>query len=186
MADTQQCQSCRFCCRFETSEAHYAPLFTGEEVERVRSTGLGLDVFNPHGCSANLSQVALQASAVASETMLVCPFLDEATHRCRIYEIRPFDCRIWPFILMLDEGRDRILVAHFAKDLCPITRDMGQEDFARHLRGHPENGTAPEQLAEFVRRYPGFPAEYEAEAFVVSELTVRLPRRHLSSTPSLK
>jgi Uncharacterised protein family (UPF0153). len=49
--------------------------------------------------------------------MLTCEFLNKDDHHCRIYEQRPFECRLYPFLLV--SRRDKIidLAAHLA---CPF------------------------------------------------------------------
>lgn len=116
----EQCQRCRECCRFRADRQYFAPLFTAAEIEAIRAVrGDDMPVFHPYKGSENVFQVALVPASQPDDVYpYVCPFLDEDNYACGIYDVRPFDCRTWPFIVQKVVQTGRTLVAHFTGDVC--------------------------------------------------------------------
>jgi Fe-S-cluster containining protein len=50
-----------------------------------------------------------KVKAIGSNQGKSCPYLDEKG-LCRIYSIRPFDCRLWPVMMYYDFDRDEKVV----------------------------------------------------------------------------
>lgn len=125
ISSKNKCQKCRECCKFYKDEIYFAPLFTDEEKGIVEGLINGKVSFKKYKDSDNVFQIEL----VKSGHLYVCPLLDEKTHLCAIYEKRPFDCRIWPFIFMKKDND--IVLACFDKDLCPNMDSMKKRQIPR-------------------------------------------------------
>lgn len=162
MDTIQVCERCRECCRFTKKTLYYATLFTDEEKQRAMATGLSSADFISYRGSRQVFQVRLIPSVkVAGE--YVCPLLDEQTHRCRIYEHRPLDCRLWPFFFMRSRNGRGALLASFRKDFCGITDAMKKKQYESFVR---ENSDLAGLLG-FINRYPEFIWDYESYTFPV-------------------
>jgi uncharacterized protein len=93
------CLSCRGCCRFSQKDSVWSPHLLKSE------QGLG--------------QAQVKNIPILSGEGFVCASLDIKSSRCRIYQNRPFDCQLYPFLINLNSGK-----IYLAIDLgCPFARD---------------------------------------------------------------
>lgn len=159
LSTKQGCQKCRECCKFEKDEIYFAPLFTKEEVDELNKENI---TFKKK--SNNVFQIELKKS----NNYYVCPFLDESNHLCTIYEKRPFDCRIWPFIFMKKDNR--IVLACFDKDLCPDMENMKKRQFPR-LTKKVLKWIKKNDILKLIKEHEGLVWGFEEDAFVVKDIT---------------
>jgi len=59
----------------------------------------------------------------------ICPFLDPADNKCKIYEFRPQECQLYPFLISLRAKKVLLTV-----DLnCPYVKEnINSEEFKRY------------------------------------------------------
>ncbi len=120
------CLSCRQCCTFVNDEEYFAPIFTKEEKANVIKLGHSEDMFKPH--KGNLSQLKLITYNNRSK---VCPFLMQDDWKCGIYEARPFDCKIAPFIVEKSQSGEVSL--GFYKHLrCKLIKKYTRKNTGKH------------------------------------------------------
>ncbi len=154
------CMRCRDCCKFIPEHRIYAPLFTPESHERVLERFAGRDIrFHPFG---RLWQIELLPIADDPAGRSACPFYDQVTALCEIYDERPFDCATWPFYIMRCEGRVVIAVSPG----CPTVAATDLE----FLRTQARERIGPCMVAE-ARRYPDLIPDYYDEAVVLLDVT---------------
>ncbi len=163
---SEYCLRCDICCRFPEATSWQAPFFSENEIEAAGRAGLPGESF------AN-------ARRGRGETILLCgarngyrcPGFDEAANVCRIYADRPFDCRLYPFLLVYDELGSRVFLA--ADTLCPFVRENLEtaraKAYVAELVGALELGLS-EQIA------PGMVAGHSGQVREVASLP-RLSRR---------
>jgi len=110
------CFQCEVCCRFPEQDSFLRPYFTEDEIQRAVSHGVTPSSFPDHRGS--------QVEVVPHPTGdgFLCPAFDPATHHCRIYEVRPLDCQLYPFALMWNEHHDTVLLGW--DPLCPFLLDQ--------------------------------------------------------------
>ncbi|MBI5193388.1 MAG: hypothetical protein HZA08_08120 [Nitrospirae bacterium] len=127
------CFKCDVCCRFPESTSFLAPYFTAEEINRVFPPPLagvgqeesknslpfkgrdrvGMGLFpNKSGCKITL---------IAGGEAYICPAFDLPTAHCLIYNVRPFDCELYPYALMRDESGENVVIGVDTK--CPYVRE---------------------------------------------------------------
>jgi Fe-S-cluster containining protein len=165
IADT--CQACRGCCKFKKKDAYFAPLFSREEKEKIEKTTGKKAIFSPYKNSTQVFQIKL-VSSLTDKQYDVCPYLDEATHLCGIYELRPADCRIWPMLIMKDRDGKNTRQACFNKEYCPITEKMSAEEIKQYILKLKQYFTE-NHYDELYRRYPGLVWNYEPDTFFIDE-----------------
>lgn len=151
----EQCQRCRECCRFRANRQDFAPIFTAAELDAIRTVTDSMPEFVPFKGSDNIFQIRLQKAKHDDPVYpYVCPFLDEDQYACTIYDVRPFDCRVWPFIILKLTETGAVKLAHFTADACLALEEASPEDFGAYeadmqhlvtsgsflqfLRAHPE------------------------------------------------
>ena len=155
---SQDCFTCRKCCRFDPDELEDAPTFTGEQHERALAEFATEAIrFEQRGA---LWQVVLQD--IAGSEKKICPFYEEPTGRCRVYNYEIFDCRTWPFYIMRVNG---ILKLTLSPD-CPIVSKIDTTRLAEYARKY----IGPRMLA-MVQRYPDFITEYHGDALILCDVS---------------
>jgi len=92
------CLSCDVCCRFPEKDSFLRPVFTPEEAREGAKEG--------------------RVDLVPLEEGYICPFFTPSNNRCKIYDVRPFDCRLYPFALMKSREGKEIILGIDTK--CPI------------------------------------------------------------------
>ena len=106
------CLSCEVCCRFPEQDSFLRPYFTKSEVKQAIERGIDSRFFpSTEGCQ-------IEVVRNPSGDGYLCPAFDPETFHCRIYEIRPLDCQIYPFVLMWDKVHRTILLGWDTK--CPF------------------------------------------------------------------
>jgi Fe-S-cluster containining protein len=102
---SQQCLACRACCLFHQPEGDWSPRLTPEDAAELIKAA-------PDGAWRNdLSRIVLLPCQGAS----ACSFLDVNDHHCRVYEARPFECRLYPFLISSEKSGFKVY-AHLS---CP-------------------------------------------------------------------
>lgn len=150
----EQCLRCHECCRFRADRQDFAPIFTAEELEAIRQVRDDLPDFTPFRGSDKVFQIRLKEAEIPHEEYpYVCPFLDEANYRCTIYEVRPFDCRIWPFIVLKVRETGQVLLAHFTGEACLAVQEAQPEDFAAY-EAYMQQLVTSESFLKFLKKYP--------------------------------
>lgn len=120
------CLRCDVCCRFPQADSVWAPLFTKSEVKHlVENDILPPLVFTTHpDQEQGVKEInPLKINLIAHEDYYICPCLEPREHKCKIYEQRPFECQLYPFLLVKSHGK-----FYLAKDIkCPYFKS-GPED----------------------------------------------------------
>ena len=128
-----------------------------EEITQLRKTGLAdlilsKEIFSQEGI--------IQTVSCGGEHL--CSFFNPSDHACKIYSLRPFECRLYPFVL-IKQKKQVVVSVHLA---CPFiqqkraTQDF--DDYVVYLKKFFQN---PEVLA-FLKRnssLAGDYADYQAE-----------------------
>lgn len=170
---TSACLACEVCCRFPDRDSMLRPYFTGEEIARAMERGLDRRVFpDPKG-----SRIELVPHPAGHG--YVCPAFDLATARCRIYDARPLDCRLYPLALMWSADRNEVVLGWDIK--CPFIRERGQgaraeqesiEFYAERIACLLED----EHLIQTIADHPALIGRYQDDVVVLRALP-RLTRR---------
>jgi len=87
----EACLACRGCCRFSSPESEWSPYLLAEEVEALAKNNF------PPACISQNKTFLLMFDA--QQDCFICPCLDPETNRCRIYQLRPLECQLYPFLL---------------------------------------------------------------------------------------
>lgn len=156
------CQNCRRCCQFNEDEIYFAPIFTQDEMNLIKSQGYFIDAFKPHKHSHDVFQIKLLAPKN------VCPYLNENNHLCKIYDFRPPDCKIWPLVVMKDRAAQKTLLAYL-NSLCPITNHMNNAAHKQYIKKL-EAWFDDSNFIETYRKYPDLIWDYEPDTIIIKVL----------------
>jgi len=109
------CSDCKGCCRYGEKESVWSPLFMFEEI--IEATGKNMipcSLFSGPG-ERQGKAARIRLSEYAGH--FVCPCLDLKSNACVLYASRPFDCRLYPFLLAAKDHK-----AYLAMDKkCPYS-----------------------------------------------------------------
>ena len=102
----EDCLKCRKCCIFPKSIPGGAPIITKSEFksislaeeQRLKVNGLGENTF--------------QFVLISDNDFLKCPFLKKSSYQCEIYGRHPFDCRIFPFMLVRRTNKSGVYLSY--------------------------------------------------------------------------
>jgi Fe-S-cluster containining protein len=109
------CFTCSVCCRFPEPDSFLRPYFTEKEISQAIARGIDPARFSdPAGCQITV------VPHPSGEGHL-CPAFDPVTAHCRIYEVRPLDCQIYPLAVMWNEARTHVVLGW--DDKCPWLGD---------------------------------------------------------------
>jgi Fe-S-cluster containining protein len=118
-----------------------------EEIQKEVSAGV-----NP---STQLDQ-RHYLKTVERQGRCLCAFFRAADHICRVYPLRPFECRLYPFLLTKEKGSAAVSV-HLS---CPYVQEHRHEEaFERHVKALREY-FRQEDVRGFVRRNPSLVKRY--------------------------
>lgn len=131
------CLSCQGCCRFQDSRSPWRPKVYARE-EKFFSTAK--KILRPDG------EGFLEAKCV--QGFWLCEHLEPKTNRCQAYPWRPFECALYPFLLVR-QGAEILLAVH---DACP---------FVQEKKDSPGFAAACRELSDFF-------AQQDAQKFLTS------------------
>ncbi|MBF0483912.1 MAG: YkgJ family cysteine cluster protein [Candidatus Omnitrophica bacterium] len=149
-AISEVCLKCDGCCRFYEPESSWRPRCGKEEIKAIGRP----DIIDERSY--------IRAPQSGDKFLCVCLAKDE--HCCDIYTKRPFECKVYPFVLM-KRGNKIVLSAHTS---CPMVgQHRNTQKFFDYEKQLKEFFARPEVL-DFLRNnkhlagdYPGYQEEFE-------------------------
>ncbi len=150
---SQTCLACEVCCRYPDRQSPMAPVFSREELQKAVELGLPKQSFPTpeHGRGARIR-------VTAGESCYRCPAFVPGTHECTIYPERPFDCQLYPYLLMFNPNKSKI---HLVMDpLCPFIQ-------AHHNPLSPSVGEGKGEGENLMEEYGAYLHEYLSRTEVI-------------------
>ena len=135
------CLKCDGCCRFISDDSPWFPRLLKEEEDAIPKDKFR-PVFNK------------------KDRNFLCPYLNISNNNCKVYKTRPFECRLYPFLINHDEISGKIFLSI---DLnCPFARENSKnkefEKYAESLAASLKRGDFLMILkdnAGLIQSYPG-------------------------------
>lgn len=156
------CLSCDGCCRFKQPDSRWRPKISPEEADgRGHGGGPADDVF--------LKEIDGDGyvKAVRRGEQIRCVFLHGAgDNMCHVYEHRPFECRLYPFLL-LRKGAGAAVGAHLS---CPYVQGKRENPEYKKFVGHLQEYFQREDALGFVRRNRSLLGDYSGYEGEIKEL----------------
>lgn len=104
----QYCFTCQGCCRFDDGKSIWRPQITKKEIKKK--------IFESRVDNKGFLKTK------KNKTSFICCFLDDKKYCCRIYQQRPFECQLYPFLL-ISQKNQTLLAVHLA---CPFIQENRQ------------------------------------------------------------
>lgn len=100
-------EKCRCCCRFSQQDSVWSPCLLDEEIEALSKLNIPPSVISQ---SKKIRLVPFPKEKIEElpahvGPLFICPFLDMKNSKCNIYESRPLECRLYPFLINKREKR---------------------------------------------------------------------------------
>jgi Fe-S-cluster containining protein len=136
----EYCLGCRGCCRFAEKESLWQPHLLESEIPAIAPFSKKLEVIKND----------------AGEGFL-CQFLNPKDNTCKIYTIRPFECRLYPFLL-----NRRGKKVYLAVDLqCPYIREAAALDAYKDYVSYLSEFFSDADVLQAVKNNPQIIQSYE-------------------------
>ncbi len=140
-----RCLTCDGCCRFREAGTCWQPKITPEEKQQAARVSPGIE-----NALKRVGQKEGALPVVPHEDYFICHFFSPPNNACGIYSARPFECRLYPFLLLRTAAGPRLGV-HL---LCPhVAEARGTEswtDYLKYLKGF----LAGNDTSLFLSRHP--------------------------------
>lgn len=119
MLSGKTCAECRMCCIFDRYDIWETPIFDEETKNKVLA-------FNSKAEFIKVGdKYMLNAGELADGDLFSCPALTE--NGCILGDDKPFDCRIWPFRVMEQDGKRVISVSTLCEEVHGQNHDKLRE-----------------------------------------------------------
>jgi hypothetical protein len=148
------CKKCRLCCWFTKYELWETPVISDEKRDFIKENypetqfigkGTGCSLFIMKEVSAKEKN----NPEIIDSTVFDCPMLSESG--CRLGQNKPFECSIWPYRIMSQNGKLLISVSTLCKPMCKNSL----ESIIDQLK----SGLAKE-ICDYAKIHPGIIKEY--------------------------
>ena len=110
---SEACLACQGCCRFHEEDSFWRPRVVPTEIPSGKDWPMDKDCLRtrPH------------------EGIFICSFLVSKDNTCEVYAERPFECRLYPFIIS-SNAAGTALFAHLS---CPYLQEKyGTDEFKEY------------------------------------------------------
>ncbi|MCM1578320.1 MAG: hypothetical protein NC078_05930 [Ruminococcus sp.] len=137
----ESCAKCRICCIFDKYDVWETPVITEELREKISEKFPALKYATKGGAFI----FDMRETYNSEKELFTCPALDPQKG-CTLGDIKPFDCKIWPYRIMELGGELVISVASicpemYRKPLCELVKTLEDglgERIFREAESHPE------------------------------------------------
>ena len=115
------CLKCQGCCRFKEFDSLWAPCLLDNEIQALLDKKIPPAVIS--------MDRRIRPVPAPQQEGFICPFLGPADNKCKIYEFRPLECQLYPFLITLRAKKVILTV-----DLnCPYVKEnINSEEFKRY------------------------------------------------------
>ncbi len=130
------CLECKGCCRFRDLNSAWSPALLDKEIEELMEDNIPPSVITP--------EKHLRVEPFEGENNFVCALLNTTNNKCKVYQSRPLECQIYPFVVNLHGAK-----VFLAVDLrCPFAQsNKDNDEFEDYIEYLAEFLNRPQQLA---------------------------------------
>lgn len=116
------CLACTGCCRFSCPDTPWSPRLLKEETERFLENNV------PPAILASEGKIRLESRG---EECFICSLFEPAGNSCTVYAFRPFECRLYPFLI--NRRENKVFVA--VDTGCPfVQKKLNSKEFKEYQR----------------------------------------------------
>lgn len=104
------CLKCQGCCRFQDPGSVWSPCLLDEEIQEFLDKSFAFVSIS--------ADRRIQPIPNPDQEGFVCPFLNIKDNKCQVYDFRPFECQLYPFLISI---RDKKVLLTLDPN-CPYAR----------------------------------------------------------------
>jgi len=147
------CLSCDVCCRFSEADSAWSPALTDTDILKL-----------PKELINQKNKFELKSY----KDVYLCPCFRLEDNRCRVYQSRPFDCSLYPFLLVKKDNKFFLGV-----DLkCPFLQDKQNshefQGFVKYLLAF----LGQEDIKELIKINPQIIGDYQEDVIFLQEINL--------------
>lgn len=116
------CLNCDICCRFLDRLSAMRPYLLREDMEKLKK----------QASQSSRIRKGTFINLIKHQDMYICPYFNFKKDKCSIYRIRPFDCQLYPFLL-IRKDREVFLCADIN---CPFVKENIESKLFTHHIGY--------------------------------------------------
>lgn len=151
---SEVCLSCDGCCRFKDGQSDWRPKVADEEMASAVKEGLASHIFFKEVLDEGHQIKTIRCHDGAH----ICRFFFLEGNVCTIYAFRPFECQLYPFVLM--RQNDKIVLAVHLN--CPhIQATHPSADFDRYV-AYLQQFFQQKNVMQFIGRNSSLISDYAA------------------------
>ncbi|MCX5712106.1 MAG: YkgJ family cysteine cluster protein [Candidatus Omnitrophica bacterium] len=91
------CLACRGCCRFKHIDSIWSVALLDSDIKRLMRHHV------PPAVITRDKRIALEP--IKGEEYFSCSFLNQNNNICRVYQFRPWECQLYPFLVQKDKQK---------------------------------------------------------------------------------
>lgn len=115
--EKSECAGCRLCCTFDAYGLWLTPYISEDTAQLIR------EKYKPSQCFIRKDSHLLLRMEQNADGLFPCPLLDPEKG-CIMEDDKPFDCKIWPLMLMEKDGKRVITLSAE----CPVLSEKPLEE----------------------------------------------------------
>src|SRR3972149_6149110 len=171
------CSKCDVCCRFPEKDSFLAPYFSHDEIMAASEHGAGTKVHSVPNFVPNFASKkgGCKITLVPYKEGFICPEFNPDSAHCKIYDVRPLDCIIYPFAIMWSaEGKEIVLGVDMK---CPYVVEFINSDSLKGAVPEMRNTIDSSPVLDIISENPDFVGPYQDDvthAVVLTNLTQAL------------
>lgn len=143
------CLKCSGCCRFSSPESVWSPNLLDDDTRLLLKNGVPPFFI--------LDNKKLRLIHYQSQDNFICSLFDAGGNKCKAYAFRPFECRLYPFLI--NRSNAKVFLAVDVK--CPFIKEKEQSQVLKvHAQYLADCISQPDSL-KTLRRNAHLIQEYE-------------------------
>ncbi|MFH1245221.1 MAG: phosphatidylglycerol lysyltransferase domain-containing protein [Candidatus Omnitrophota bacterium] len=156
----QVCLKCEVCCRYLSPATIYVPYFFPEEIKNIHP--------EEGDFTAAGSALDFKPLPVTHKDCYICRFFVPQENKCRIYSHRPYDCRLYPFMITYAQDYQSIVLVLDTK--CPYCQDkFNTQEFKSYGESLLKALDSP-LMAGRVKENRNFISDFQEDTIVIGKL----------------
>jgi Fe-S-cluster containining protein len=156
------CLRCDVCCRFPELHTVWSPLFTESEIKHLVEKDILpplLFTLPPDSLPKNKTKQhkTQRIDLITHKDYFICPCFNSDDSKCKIYANRPFECVLYPFLLVRKGKKSYLAI----DKKCPYIENLNQgeiKSYADYLKKELNK----KSIKSFLENNPELFAEYPA------------------------
>ena len=160
---SEVCLACDVCCRFPERQGPMVPIFSLEEQSRAIKLGL-----SKHDFPSPETKRGVQIQTKPLGDCFRCPAFEPDTHQCQIYPERPFDCQLYPYLLMFDSDKQNVLLV--LDPLCPYVQTHTEETEVKEYSVYLIYYLSHPQVIQWISQHQNLVSEFRSGVIPITKL----------------